>query len=146
MAPCSTIKRKTNGNVIKIPENQYKDDHHVFVDIPIVFETDEAFALSFNNITHHDDCFVDEPRDDVSEEVVQDRLFDVPPTPAKNEDDEVDVETSLQAVNEVTSISSIFEVHNIPKLRKKSERIIMAKLKKRVVGPSATVDEPVELD
>ena len=34
----------------------------------------------------------------------------------------------------------------LPILRRKLERIILMKLKKRVVGPGATVDEPIELD
>ena len=37
-------------------------------------------------------------------------------------------------------------VPNRPILRKKSERIILVKLKKKVVGPGSTVHEAIEID
>ncbi|KAI3749328.1 hypothetical protein L2E82_19936 [Cichorium intybus] len=56
-------------------------------------------------------------------------------------------ETAIDEVNFVPeTIIPGFEFQKIPKVRQKSERITLAKLKKKVDGPGLTQDEPMELD
>ncbi|KAI3751867.1 hypothetical protein L2E82_22958 [Cichorium intybus] len=71
-------------------------------------------------------------------------LFDVPVTLHEEKGIE---ETTIDEVNFVLeTIVPVFEFQKIPKVRQKSERITLAKLKKKVDGPGLTQDEPMELD
>ncbi|KAL4581942.1 hypothetical protein LXL04_006476 [Taraxacum kok-saghyz] len=94
------------------------------LNMPVISETTQMMTFVVHRssmvTTEEDDDIVVEP---VVDEVVQPVVEEV-------------VEPVVDAVR----------VHNRPILRKKSERIILMKLKKKVVGPGSTVDEAIKID
>ncbi|KAI3512307.1 hypothetical protein L1887_19622 [Cichorium endivia] len=91
-----------------------------------------------------EETLFDAPQIDLTQETMPESLFDVPVTLHEEEGIE---ETAIDEVNFVPeTIVPGFEFQKIPKVRQKSERITLAKLKKKVDGPGLTQDEPMELD
>ncbi|KAI3738887.1 hypothetical protein L2E82_29118 [Cichorium intybus] len=91
-----------------------------------------------------EETLFDAPQIDLTQETMPESLFDVPVTLHEEEGIE---ETAIDEVNFVPeTIVPGFDFQKIPKVRQKSERITLAKLKKKVDGPGLTQDEPMELD